>query len=56
MMDLLSAIAPKAVLFLGKCGGLKPPVPAAPVSCTWRWKNQKPRAASPLLARRSAPK
>jgi len=23
MMDLLSAIAPKAVLFLGKCGGLK---------------------------------
>lgn len=24
VMDLLSAIAPKAVLFLGKCGGLKP--------------------------------
>lgn len=24
MMDLLSAIHPKAVLFLGKCGGLKP--------------------------------
>ena len=23
VMDLLSAIAPKAVLFLGKCGGLK---------------------------------
>ena len=23
IMDLLSAIAPKAVLFLGKCGGLK---------------------------------
>ena len=23
MMDLLSAITPKAVLFLGKCGGLK---------------------------------
>src|SRR3546814_15994985 len=23
MLDLLSAIAPKAVLFLGKCGGLK---------------------------------
>ena len=23
MMDLLSAIGPKAVLFLGKCGGLK---------------------------------
>ncbi|MCC6911381.1 MAG: AMP nucleosidase, partial [Flavobacteriales bacterium] len=23
MMDLLSAISPKAVLFLGKCGGLK---------------------------------
>ncbi len=25
VMDLLSAIHPKAVLFLGKCGGLKPP-------------------------------
>ena len=24
IMDLLSAISPKAVLFLGKCGGLKP--------------------------------
>src|SRR5260221_11893511 len=24
VMDLLSSIAPKAVLFLGKCGGLKP--------------------------------
>ena len=24
IMDLLSAIMPKAVLFLGKCGGLKP--------------------------------
>lgn len=23
IMDLLSAIQPKAVLFLGKCGGLK---------------------------------
>ena len=23
VMDLLSAIKPKAVLFLGKCGGLK---------------------------------
>ena len=23
VMDLLSAISPKAVLFLGKCGGLK---------------------------------
>ena len=23
VMDLLSAIAPKAVLFLGKCGGLE---------------------------------
>jgi AMP nucleosidase len=28
MMDLLSAIAPKAVLFLGKCGGLKKQEPA----------------------------
>ncbi len=25
VMDLLSAIHPKAVLFLGKCGGLRPP-------------------------------
>jgi len=26
IMDLLSAIAPKAVLFLGKCGGIKPTI------------------------------
>ena len=28
VMDLLSAIAPKAVLFLGKCGGLEAQEPA----------------------------
>ena len=35
VMDLLSAIAPKAVLFLGKCGALKEKTASVTSSCRW---------------------
>ena len=43
MMDLLSAITPKAVLFLGKCGGLKRRTSWA----TWSCRSRRSAAKAP---------